>query len=749
MTQPSHQIVQVNHLENTLQSTPQSKGSATISEHISTVGVHVSDIRPWVTKDVENFQECSFDEMLKDFLVDCSDRPQESFDGAHRTRLFKECMNTVFPIYNGEAQGKNQGDIRLSKLKENLVTYSEVHGKHENELYPLFMTVANVALQYLQELEIDDLRPPKDVDDDSSVCFHVHDPSLLKQSHRGKTSDRKPDVVVYLGADSLLEGHVLTKAPDKKLGWRNVRTFVEFKRSTKKMAVPPDRYTLKEITPPQQHEYLRTDVLNDELEPDVLCARPPPTEPVRRCTRQREKAVATNSDSRKRTSEHLEPTSSQSKRQKSEHTKSHPVIVQAGYYAAEMFTAYTARQHIIGVVVVGDVLYVWRYDRERTIQCSGLNFIEDLPRFLALLLAMQRFEAKHWGLNPHVDPKFCLTPSSEETTLRGDEGKMIQVVFGLSDETRVTHFGLNGRATNVLSVECKDLSENPDLVSKLSWMEIRRMSEPDILKKVYEISETDPDVKGHVPEMMWFKTFHDTATAKIRERLGLKTEGTRVLCMIIFRKLRPITEFQGKEFLIAWWVTVRCHHALWKRGVHHRDISPSNLMYRIDKQKQIVAVLNDFDLASTHMIATGTQRTGTVPFMAIALLDEAALQGKIAHVYEYDAESFIWTLIWTALRYANGKWEGDRNHPLDDWLKVGPTGCAEKKAYFLNNHVLRQRLQAAASHEENWKLAQECIVVLRQRGLERAELGNDAPLDTDSAFGRLLRVPTGHYVDTL
>ncbi|KAF8414482.1 hypothetical protein L210DRAFT_3509262 [Boletus edulis BED1] len=666
--------VQVNHLENTLQSTPQSKGSATISEHISTVGVHVSDIRPWVTKDVENFQECSFDEMLKDFLVDCSDRPQESFGGAHRTRLFKECLNKVLPICIGEAQSKIQGDIRLSKLRENLVTYNLIKAKPR---------IAN------------------------------------------RTSSLYPNLMLA------------RPAPDKKLGWRNVRTFVEFKRSTKKMAVPPDRYTLKEITPPQQHEYLRMDVLNDELEPDVLRARPPPTEPVRRSTRQREKAVATNSDSHKRTSEHLEPTSSQSKRQKSEHTKSHPVIVQAGYYAAEMFTAYTARQHVIGVVVVGDVLYVWRYDRERTIQCSGLNFIEDLPRFLVLLLAMQRFQAKHWGLNPHVDPKFCLTPSSEETTLRGDEGKMIQVVFGLSDETRVTHFGLNGRATNVLSVECKDLSENPDLVSKLFWMEIRRMSEPDILKKVYEISETDPDVKGHVPEMMWFKTFHDTATAKIRERLGLKTEGTRVLCMIIFRKLRPITELQGKEFLIAWWVTV---------------ITPSGSAEFITetlahKQKQIVAVLNDFDLASTHMIATGTRRTGTVPFMAIALLDEAALQGKIAHVYEYDAESFIWTLISAAKRDCSKSRLSSRRTQWD-LPSTSRQAVALQFAIGIPEGGPGCKLLQAMKRIGSW-LRKECIIVLRQRGLEREELGNDAPLDTDSAFGRLLRVPTGHYVDML
>ena len=39
---------------------------------------------------------------------------------------------------------------------------------------------------------------------------------------------------------------------------------------------------------------------------------------------------------------------------------------------------------------------------------------------------------------------------------------------------------------------------------------------------------------------------------------GLKTEGARILYMIILRKLRPITELTGCDFLHAWWDTVQC-----------------------------------------------------------------------------------------------------------------------------------------------------------------------------------------------
>ena len=66
---------------------------------------------------------------------------------------------------------------------------------------------------------------------------------------------------------------------------------------------------------------------------------------------------------------------------------------------------------------------------------------------------------------------------------------------------------------------------------------------------------------------------------------------------------------------------------------------------------KIVGVLNDFDLASTQETTTGTERTGTVPFTALALLRDEALQGNVIRAYEHDTESFIWVLIWISLRY--------------------------------------------------------------------------------------------------
>ncbi|KAG2159495.1 uncharacterized protein EDB93DRAFT_1245290 [Suillus bovinus] len=268
--------------------------------------------------------------------------------------------------------------------------------------------------------------------------------------------------------------------------------------------------------------------------------------------------------------------------------KLHPII-QNGLYAAEMFAAHTARQHVISFIVNNDIIYIWWFDRQHTIQCAGINFVQDLPRFVVLLFIMQRMGYKQWGLHPLFERE----PGPGSLDLNSDK--------------RTTHFGLRGRATTVFPVRSKALSalprrshflnESTEFFAKFFWPEEARQSEPEILEEVYKIANEDPDMLGHVPEMVWFHKFEGTSTATIGKALGIDDAGSRVLYIIVFRKLDPITSLSGEEFLLAWWGVVKCHRALWRRGMHHRDTSPSNLMgYRL--RGRFMSVLNDFDLSS-------------------------------------------------------------------------------------------------------------------------------------------------------
>jgi hypothetical protein len=96
-------------------------------------------------------------------------------------------------------------------------------------------------------------------------------------------------------------------------------------------------------------------------------------------------------------------------------------IVQTGLYTAEMFAANIAAKYVINLVVVvfdsslyigcaltisflDVMIWIWYYDWQGTVQSSGINFTEDLPRFMALLYALQRFHLEDWGRNVAFKP---------------------------------------------------------------------------------------------------------------------------------------------------------------------------------------------------------------------------------------------------------------------------------------------------------------------------------------------------------
>ena len=105
------------------------------------------------------------------------------------------------------------------------------------------------------------------------------------------------------------------------------------------------------------------------------------------------------------------------------------------------------------------------------------------------------------------------------------------------------------------------------------------------------------------------------------------------------------------------------------------------MYYRVNGQ--VVGVLNDYDVASLKDDPPlGNQRTGTIPFMALDLLQNHGQKGIVKHVYRHDLESFIWVLVWLTLQYKDGQ---KISGPLDEWAQQNPKSCYEKKwTYFRN-----------------------------------------------------------------
>ena len=104
--------------------------------------------------------------------------------------------------------------------------------------------------------------------------------------------------------------------------------------------------------------------------------------------------------------------------------------------------------------------------------------------------------------------------------------------------------------------------------------------------------------------------------------------------------------------------------------------------------------------------------------MAIDLLSDGAVAGKVEHCYRHDAESFIWVLTWVSLRYDGGNLldEGP-GRQFDEWLTVGAKGCLETKSAFLLMVQRPERVVVipSSSHQSNWQMALYCLRVLYQQ----------------------------------
>ncbi|KAG1730541.1 uncharacterized protein EDB91DRAFT_783481 [Suillus paluster] len=694
--------------------------------------------------------------MLQELLEMCTD-PSQSLPDNEKSTLLGTSLKAVLHLCNGTGVAR--------EIAKHLTNFCE--SENEKASYAPFVRAANCALLELSKLKVPGITT-FNAKDDSNILFHTNDLMPMFQNHQGEQSKRKADVVIVSQKCARdMSKKTPAEPPNNNFRWIDVRSTVEFKRTRKCLPLPPSKkYNTDYVVPKDLHMAYRKET-DDPVEPtgstsaavpartsheasnesrqtskrlggkaaELTGSRPAvgPTQTAHGAShelrRTSERIKDKNEADKKRNSGHLDSNEPPAKRSRSNNEKTdekepkkHHPVVQNGLYAAEMFAAHIARLHVISSIVMNDVIYIWYFDRQDVIQCSGINFVQDLPRFMVLLLIMQRIKYKQWGLNTKFEP----TPGVSDKIVIPDEknGMDVDLKLDLTSDERTTHYGLRGRATTLFPVESQALSsleqkpyfhnKSTGLVAKLYWPEESRESEPAILKKVYEIAKQEAEVVGHVPEMLWSYKFEETSTAKIRKALGLEDaeRGSRVLYIIVFRELIPITTLSGMEFLSAWWQIALCHYALWRNGVRHRDASPSNFMvYQLGDLW--IGVLNDYDLSSTQDDSpSGLERTGTVPFMALELLTKKAIAGQVEHLYQHDAESFIWVLAWVCLRYEEGKLLS-KPRPLEQWLRVDVIGCHKEKTSFLSKLTGDDDDdRPSGSHQGNWKVVMKCLTVI-------------------------------------
>ena len=134
-------------------------------------------------------------------------------------------------------------------------------------------------------------------------------------------------------------------------------------------------------------------------------------------------------------------------------------------------------------------------------------------------------------------------------------------------------------------------------------------------------------------------------------------------------------------------------------GIHHGDISLKNLMYSISEKGVPLGVVNDFDLASwVGRSTTNNDRTGTIPFMAIDLL-EGGLDRCIPRLYRHDMESFSWVLAYVTVATIQYKGDAIEITPLEvikAWFKDGDQSNRDahitSKRHFHLDYGIRQEI---------------------------------------------------------
>ena len=138
----------------------------------------------------------------------------------------------------------------------------------------------------------------------------------------------------------------------------------------------------------------------------------------------------------------------------------------------------------------------------------------------------------------------------------------------------------------------------------------------------------------------------------------------------------------------------------------------------------VVGVLNDWDLATvlSSSATPNTDRTGTIPFMALQLLEGE----RVVHMFRHDAESFIWLFLWVC-----GCSDGSKREvlvaPYKVWRKLDMLACKEKRGDFLSDLNLG-KFNVSEHHAAN---ALFCLFLARLLRELRSEKWNNMGMGID------------------
>ncbi|KAH9914946.1 uncharacterized protein B0H18DRAFT_886495 [Fomitopsis serialis] len=407
-------------------------------------------------------------------------------------------------------------------------------------------------------------------------------------------------------------------------------------------------------------------------------------------------------------------------------------MVQMAIYASEMLSVEgMIRDHGLGMLTQDDWTWIWYFDSAGAIQAQGFNILAHTADFVLVLMLLQRFKLPQWGFPPGTNSEARLNvvrglalprdvprdeipagPAGSTRTMPAQPAAMTFEVVGTSrngvpktmvvDPQCVLHKPspiLKGRRTTVLEAQDPDMP-TMSYVAKWSYPQTTRHNEAETVWIAREIvEEMGKEVLGTLTDVAAFKDFAHLSTDDVRGHLRLFSDSTRslidaehhgerILRCIFEEKLKPLTYLAGLEFVRGMIDCIYCHMLLWigndRYRIEHTDISFWNL--GVDLYSLCIRV-RDFDLARVVVVGQpsipqGSERTGTIPFMALDLLTDAYWKGHIERLYRHDLEAFVWVALYYAWAFDDEGLE-DMDSPVRDWLTADYVECYDKKSNFL------------------------------------------------------------------
>ena len=125
-------------------------------------------------------------------------------------------------------------------------------------------------------------------------------------------------------------------------------------------------------------------------------------------------------------------------------------------------------------------------------------------------------------------------------------------------------------------------------------------------------------------------------------------------------------------------------------------------------------VLTDFDLTAMAWLTRvpGTDRIGTIPFMAMELLQDQYWEDNITGYYHHELEAFIWMLPFVFLAYNNGKFDPQTRF-IEDWITSDFNTCGRKKFSFATDKLATAlHLVKVAFQDYEALMVEACIIIL-------------------------------------